>query len=75
MQHLLLQSTGSRVHRLLSAAPSLAEYRLQSAQASGAMAAEQCGARALECAAQQVVPFWTRDQTHVSCIGRWILYQ
>ena len=43
-----------------------------------------CRARALDTgsivgctglvAPRHVVSFWTKDQTHVSCIGRWILY-
>ena len=55
----LLQSIGSRVHRI-----------------------QQCGSWALEnqlwytglVGSWCVGSSWIRDQTHISCVGRWILY-
>ena len=72
---------------LLSAVTSLGEDRLSVSQASAAAAhgLGSCGSRAqerrlkeLRCiglvALLNVGSSWTRDQTHVSCVGRQILY-
>ena len=76
------------VHHFLPAGVSLAgEHRLQRARASwlgpeGSVAETpwfQCtGSGAVPnglVALQQVASSWTRDQTHIPCIGKWILYQ
>ena len=57
------------VHRLLIAVASLiAEYSLQGTWA------QELWHTGLG-APWYVGSSWIRDQTHVSCIGRWILYQ
>ena len=68
------------VHRLLIAVASLiAEYRLQGTWAQylrlpGSRAQAQSLWHMGLLAPRHVGSSWIRGQTHVSCIGRWILY-
>ena len=84
--HGLLIVVASRFSAWALGSTGCREHRLQGAQASvvSACGLSSCGSQALEhrlnsCGAVAQLPFsmvfsQTRHQTHVFCIGRWILY-